>query len=251
VEDSSLSRPHEDRERHTLVDHRPGGSAATFAVGSWVAIGVARVKAERNEACISAYETLVEKALTSNVHADPSALFASDNGRRVVTMVGVRGHDGFRHLASAWDDHHRNAQHRVIAESVSFALYEVVAGTGEADVDPDSHDAYVYEHLERSVPHVAELFSSLATSAEFRGATLFQDDGPTATVILWRFAHLAAFDAFRTSREAVNALGSPGASGETHFAVHARKTIADSSVTVEVQPAALPPTTTAALSSTR
>jgi hypothetical protein len=221
-----LSRPHEDRERHTLVDHRPGGSPAAFTVGSWLAIGIARVKAERNDACIAAYETLVEKASTSNVHAGPAAVFASDNGRRVVTMVGVRGHDGFRHLAAAWDDHHRSEQHRVIAESVSFALYEVAAGFGAADIDPASHDVYVYERLERPVPRAPELFSSLDAGTDFLGATVFRGGDPTATVILSRFAHLAAYDAFRTGRAAVNALGSAGESGDTSFPVHPRKTIA-------------------------
>jgi hypothetical protein len=162
-----LARPHEDREKHTLVDHRDGGLPVAFAPESWVAIGIAHVKADRNDACVAAYETLVEKARTSNVHANPAAIFASQNERRVVTMVGVQGHDGFRHLSAAWDDHHRNAQHRAISESVSFALYKVVAHTGNADVDPAAHDAYVYERAERAVPNVAELFSSLNTSLDF------------------------------------------------------------------------------------
>jgi hypothetical protein len=227
-----LSRPHEDRERHTLVDHRPGGSPAAFTVGSWLAIGIARVKAERNDACIAAYETLVEKASTSNVHAGPTAVFASDNGRRVVAMVGVRGHDGFRHLQAAWDDHHRSEQHRVIAESVSFALYEVAASIGAADIDPTSHDVYVYERLERPVSRASELFSSLGAGTDFLGATVFHGDSATATVVLSRFAHLAAYDAFRTGRAAVNALGSAGESEDASFAVHPRKTIALSGVRV-------------------
>jgi hypothetical protein len=222
----TLSRPHEDRERHTLVDHRPGGSPVEFAAGSWVALGIARVKAERNDACVSAYETLVEKARTSNVHAAPAAVFASDNGRRVVVMVGLRGHEGFRHLEAAWDDHHRNAQHRAIAESVSFALYEVEAGTGSAAIDPESHDAYVYERVDRRVTRVPELFASLGASLEFRGATVFHNDGATATVVLSRFAHVAAYEVFRGGRDAINVLGSAADASDTSFAVHPRKTIA-------------------------
>jgi hypothetical protein len=191
-------------------------------------MGIARVKADRNDACISAYETLIEKAGTSNVHAGPSVVFASENGRRMVVMVGVRGHEGFRHLASAWDDHHRNEQHRVIAESVSFALFEVSAATGTPEVDPSSHDAYVFERVERAVPRVNDLFASLGASLEFRGATVFHDDGAgtPATVMLSRFAHVAAYDVFRTSRDAVNVLGSAAESGDTVFAVRPRKTIA-------------------------
>jgi hypothetical protein len=150
-----MSRPHEDRENHTRVDHRAGGAPVGFAPDSWVAIGVANVKADRNDACVAAYETLVEKARTSNVHANPAVIFASKNERRVVTMVGVQGHEGFRHLSAAWDDHHRNAQHRVISESVSFALYKVVAHAGNADVDPTASDAYEYERVDRSVPNIA------------------------------------------------------------------------------------------------
>jgi hypothetical protein len=221
-----MSRPHEDRERHTLVDHRSGGPPVIFTVESWLAIGTARVKAERNDACVAAYETLAEEAQTSNVHAGPAAVFASANGRRVVTMVGVRGHDGFRHLTAAWDDRHRNAQHRVIAESVSFALYEVAASIGAADIDEASHDAYAYECVGRPVSRVCELFSSLADAPDFRGATVCHDDGDTTTVVLSRFANVAAYDSFRTSRDAVNALGSAGEPGENGFQVHPRKTIA-------------------------
>jgi hypothetical protein len=221
-----MSRPHEDRERHTLVDHRPGGSAVLFTVGSWLAIGIARVQAERTDACVSAYETLTEEARTSNVHAGPAAIFASANGRRVVTLVGVRGHDGFRHLTAAWDDHHRFAEHRVVAESVSFALYEVAASIGAADIDSATHDVYVYERVERPATRVCELFASLGAATDFRGATVCHDDGDIVTVILSRFAHFAAYDGFRAGRAAMNALGSPGDPGETGFAVHSRKTIA-------------------------
>jgi hypothetical protein len=221
-----LARPHEDREKHTLVDHRAGGPTVAFAPASWVAIGVAHVKADRNDACVAAYETLVEKARTSNVHASPAVIFASQNERRVVTVVGVQGHDGFRHLSAAWDDRHRNAQHRAISESVSFTLYKVVAHAGNADVDPASDDSYVYERVDRAVQNATDLFSSLNTSLDFRGATLLYDDVASATVIVSRFAHIAAYDTFRAGPEATKLLGVPGEPGTTSFQVHPRKTIA-------------------------
>jgi hypothetical protein len=219
-----LSRPHEDLERHTLVDHRPGGDPVTFATGSWLVIGVARVKAERNDACIAAYETLIEKAGRSNVHAGPSAVLAAHNGRRVVTLVGVRGHDGFRQLASAWDDHHRDAQHRAIAEGVSLDLYEVGSAIGVADIDPSSHDALVYEHLDRPAPNVSALFAATAASATFRGALILHRDDGAATVILSRFARLAEYERFRASRDESNALGPADRLGATSFPVHATRT---------------------------
>jgi len=222
--DVRVSRPHEDRERHTLVDHRRGGEAVRFASGSWVVIGVGRVKAERSDACVAAYETLVEKARTSNIHAGPVAIVVSHDRRRVVTMVGVRGHDGFRHLAAAWDDHHRFAQRRAIAESVSLGLYEVAASTGAADLDPSSHDAYDYEQLDRPVPKFVDVLAGLDALTEFRGATILHGDAGQTTVILSRFAHIAAFVAFRASRDATNALGLVDAPGTSSFPFHPTRT---------------------------
>lgn len=219
-----MSRPHEDRERHTLVDHRPGGDAVTFPKGSWVVLGVGRVKADRNDALVSAYETLVEKARTSNVHAGSAAVFSAQNGRRVVTMVAVRGHDGFRQLAAAWDDHHRFEQHRAIGEAVSLGLYEVVDSTGIADIDPASHDAFVYEQFDRLVSKASELFASIGALETFRGATILSRDDGAATVVLSRFANAAAYDGFRAGRDATNALGSADQSGTTSFPVHAVRT---------------------------
>jgi hypothetical protein len=224
AEDPALSRPHEDRERHTLVDHRPGGAPITFPTGSWLVLGVARVKAERSDACVAAYESLVEKARTSNVHAGPAVVFSSHDGRRVITMVGVRGHDGFRHLAAAWDDHHRFAQHRAIAESVSLGLFEVAASVAAAEVDPASHDAFVYEQVERPVADVSGLFASVGASSDLLGATILQGDDDRTTVILSRFAHLAAYEAFRAGRATANALGPADLSGSTSFQVGPTRT---------------------------
>lgn len=219
-----MARPHEDRERHTLVDHRPGGVLIAFPAGSWVVLGVARVKADRSDACIAAYESLVEKARTSNVHAGPAAVLAARDGRRVVTLVGVRGHDGFRHLAAAWDDHHRFAQHRAIAESVSLGLFEVAAAIGTAAFDPASHDAIAYERFDRPLPNVAGLFAANGVPADFHGATILHGDDGAGTVLFTDFAHVEAYEAFRTGRAAANALGAIGRSGATSFPVHLART---------------------------
>jgi hypothetical protein len=141
-------------------------------------------------------------------------------------MVGVPGHDAFAHLSAAWDDHHRNAQHRVISESVSFALYKVVAHAGNADVDPAANDAYVYERIDHAVLEVAELFSSLNMALDFRGATVLYDDVASATVIVSRFTHIAAYDTFRAGSEATKLLGVPNEPGTTSFQIRPRKTLA-------------------------
>jgi hypothetical protein len=221
-----LPRPHEDRQRHTLVDHRPGGLPVAFPNASWLAIGVGRVKAERSDACVSAYETLVEKAQTSNVHAASALLLTSHNGRRIVTLVGVHGHDDFRHLAAAWDDHHRFAQHRAVAESMSLDLYEVAASVGDALVDPASHDWFVYEQFERPVPRIVDAFASSDASPEFRGAMILRGDDGRSTVVISRFVNGESYEAFRTGRTAANALGSEDQTGTTSFPVHATRTFA-------------------------
>ncbi len=220
-----MSRPHEDRERHTLVDHHRGGPAVAFSVGGWLAIGTVRVAAERNDACISAYETLIDE-VHRNVHAGLAVIFASENARRVVTMVGLRGHEGFGHLKAAWDDHHRFAQHRAMSESEVLELFTVGTSIGAADIDPASSDAYVFERIVRPVAHVSELFASLSGSSDFRAATIFNADGGAGpTILLLRFAHIAAYDVFRHSRGAATVLGAPGANAETHYRIHPRKTI--------------------------
>jgi hypothetical protein len=219
-----LSRPHEDRKRHTLVDHRPGGLPVTFPNGSWLVIGVAHVKAERSDACVAAYETLVEKARTSNVHAGSAVVMTSHNGRRVVTMVGVRGHDGFRHLAAAWDDHHRFAEHRAIAESVSLALYEVAASAGDTVLDPASHDTFVYEQFERSVPGIVDVYAASDALPDFRGAMILRGDDGRSTVVISHFVNSESYAAFRTSRAVANAVGSEDETGTTSFSVHPART---------------------------
>jgi hypothetical protein len=221
-----MSRPHEDRERHTLVDHRPGGEPVMFAHGSWLVLGVAHVKAERSDACVSAYETLLEKAATSKTHAHPAAILLSKNQRRVVTLAGVAGHDGFKAIAAAWDDHHREAQHRAIAESASLGLFTVSASIADAALDPASHDAFDYEQFLHPIPAAAALFSEATAPDSFRGALLLSGDDGHTTVIVSRFSRAEAYAEFRADRRTTTALGPPGAGGTVSFPVHAVRTFA-------------------------
>ncbi len=182
------------------------------------------MKADRCDACVSAYETLIEKARTSNIHAGVAAILVSHDRRRVVTMVGVRGHDGFAHLKAAWDDHHQFAQHRAVAESVSLDLYEVAASAGDSELDPSSHDAYEYEHLDHPVPSIEGLISEVGTSIGLRGASILHSDDARTTVILSRFAHSAEFAVFRAGNRVAHALGAVDAPGTSAFQVHPAKT---------------------------
>jgi hypothetical protein len=64
---------------------------------------------------------------------------------------------------------------------VSLGLYEVIASIASADVDPGSHDVFVFEQFEHPVPKIAELFASSDALAEFRGGTTSFAMHPTRT----------------------------------------------------------------------
>jgi threonine synthase len=219
-----MPRPHEDLERHTAVDHRPGGLPIEFAKGSWFAIDVVNVKAERVDAGISSYETLIEKARTSSAKAGNAIVFRSDNKRRVVALVQVDGHDAFRHLKAAWDDHHLNAEHHAVAESSALALYQLAATAGDASIDPTAKDAYALEHVAVDPAHAAGVTAALSAAKGFRGVLLFGTADATATALVYRFERAEDLDAFRATPAASNVLGKPGAPGESFHFLRVEKT---------------------------
>jgi hypothetical protein len=221
-----MPRPHEDLERHTPVDHRPGGQAIDYIAGTWCAIEVAHVRAERAEAALASYETLIEKARSSSAKARASAVFRSLNKRRVIALITIDGHESFRHIQSAWDDHHLTAEHRDVAESTSLALYRCTASNGNASIDPASTDAYAFERVSRGLATVSELIASLEGAQGFRGMLIFGTDDAASAAILYRFAHHEEIDSFRTSAVALNCIGPVGTSGETLHHVHPIKTFA-------------------------
>jgi len=214
-----MARPHEDRERHTFVDHRPGGLPTAFAPGAWCAIDIVHVTAERQEAAVSTYETLIEKAQTSAAKAHTAAVLRSVNHRRVIAIVGLEGHAGFAHLASAWDVHHLYAEHHAVAESVSLALYQVKESAGEVFIDPATHDAYAFERTATDAVQVARLIEPLTAAAGFRGVLVFGGDTGGAAIV-YRFERAAEIDVFRAGAAAREVLGAEGSSGDAEFAVH-------------------------------
>jgi len=216
----SNTRPHEDRERHTLVDHRPGGDPAAFARGAWCAIDIVHVTAEREQAAVSTYETLIEKAQTSAAKAQAAAVLRSANHRRVIAIVGLEGHGAFAHLTSAWDAHHLYAEHHAVAESVALALYQVRESAGDATIDPASHHVYAFERTAADAAQVVTLIEPLAAAAGFRGVLVLAGDAGGAAIV-YRFEHAAEIDAFRASAAACKVLG---AEGDAEFAVHPVKT---------------------------
>jgi hypothetical protein len=220
-----MSRSHEDLRRHTPTDHRAGGPVITFAPNSWWAIGIVNVTGERAPAGITSYETLIEKARVSAPKAREAAVFESHNRRRVIVLLHLNGHEAFNHLAAAWDDHHLFAERHAVAESHSLALYRLAANAGEAAVDPASNDAYAFEHLSLGAERTRALIAPIVGAPGFRGASLFDADGDTASAILYRFALGEEIDAFRATPAAHGALG-PTALGETFYAARPVRTFA-------------------------
>lgn len=221
-----MPRPHEDLERHTPVDHRPGGPPVTFPPSAWCAIEVAHQPAERARAEVATYETLIEKARTSPAKARAAAVFRSVNARRVVALVELGGHEGFRHLTAAWDEHHMVAERHAVADSGSLGLYQLAASAGENTIDPETKDAYAFERVARDPHRVRDLIAPLARARGFRGALVFGSDDGTASALVYRFERSEEFDAFRASAAALDVLGPAGEAGETLFAVHPVKTFA-------------------------
>lgn len=219
-----MTRPHEDLERHRPADHRPGGVPITFAAGSWCAIDVVHMKAERVGAGIAAYETLIEKARTAPLGVRVAAVLRSVNDRRVIALVETQGHDAFRHLKSAWDGHHLVAERHDVAESVTLALYRLAASSGDASIDPEAQDAYAFEHVARGSQFTGALATAGPKAHGFRGVLVFESDGGGNSAIVYRFAHAADLDTFRASAEAQRILGPLRADGETMSAVHPVRT---------------------------
>jgi hypothetical protein len=201
-----MTRPHEDLERHTPVDHRPGGVPVTFAPGAWCAIDVVHMKADRVGAGIAAYETLIEKARTSPLGVRVAAVLRSVNDRRVIALVDLEGHEAFRHLQSSWDDHHLVAERRDVAESSSLALYRLAASSGDASIDPQSKDAYAFEQVARGSHPASALATAAAKANGFRGVLVFESDGDDRLVVVYRFGHAADVDALRADGETISAV---------------------------------------------
>ena len=192
-----MSRPHEDIRHHTPADHRTGGPATAFAQASWWAIAVVHVTAQRAAAALASYETLVEQARASTPTGREAAFLESHNRHRVIVLLNLDGHEPFRHLAAAWDEHHLLAERHAVDESHSLELYRVVTTGGEAAIDPASTDAYAFEHV-AAIERIEALVADAVAAPGFRGIVVFANDAG-AHVILYRFANAEAIETFRAS----------------------------------------------------
>ncbi len=219
-----MPRPHEDLERHTPTDHRPGGVPIGFPAGAWVAIDVAHVRAERVGAGISAYETLIEKARKSSTKARAAVVLRSVNKRRVIPLIEIEGHEAFRISKSAWDD---RSPEGGASRSCRIEFAGALPGCRERGrhvVHLASTDAYAFEHVARGPERVRALSIAIAAAQGFRGVLVFGSDDASASAVVYRFEHSSQVDAFRESAVAVQVLGPVGASGETISVVDPVKT---------------------------
>jgi hypothetical protein len=194
-----MSRPHEDRRHHTVTDHHAGGPAIVFAPPAWWAIAVVHVTAERADAGVSSYETHVEQARSSAARVQEAAILRSQNHRRVIVLLHLDGHEGFRHLRAAWDDHHLVAEQHDVAESRSLTLYSVATTLGDAALDPSSTGAVAFEQFSSGLDRIAPVTSSIAAAPGFRGAAILRTDDDGASAIVYRFGHAEEIGAFRAS----------------------------------------------------
>jgi DNA-3-methyladenine glycosylase II len=199
-----MTRPHEDLERHTPTDHRPGGVPIAFERGAWCAIDIVDVKATRVDAGIGSYETLIEKARGSTaIPVRAAAVLRSDNKRRVIALLEISGHEAFAHMRSAWDDHHLVAERHDVAESTALALYRVIDSAGTATIDPAAHDIYAFERVALRPEQAPAFVASAQAAPGFRGILVFGSDDGAVAAVIYRFDHKDRLDAFRSGAAVV------------------------------------------------
>ncbi|MGP8101993.1 MAG: hypothetical protein ACLQHL_14740 [Candidatus Cybelea sp.] len=174
-----------------MTDHRSGGPVITFTAPSWWAIAVVDVRDDRALAGVASYETLVEKARSGAPKVREAAILLSHNQRRVIAMLHLDGHEAFRHLVAAWDDHHLDAERHDVAESLKLGLYRLTTVTGDAAIDPTSHDGYAFERSSVDVESIVP--------PGVRGIGVFYADDGRARAIIYRAEHIEQIEAAHAS----------------------------------------------------
>ena len=117
----------------------------------------------------------------------------------MIVLLHLDGHEGFRHLCAAWDDHHLVAERHDVAESRSLTLYSLAATLGDAAIDPASTDAVAFEQFSSGLERIHAVTSAIAAAPGFRGASTLRTDDDGASVIIYRSANVEEIRAFRAS----------------------------------------------------
>jgi hypothetical protein len=219
-----MSRPHEDLQHHQAVNHVAGGVPVAYAPGAWCAIAIGHVNAERSQAAVSSYETLVEKAQRPPVNARGAAVFRSADGRRVVAIIRVDGHEQFRHLQTLWSEHHRVPDHPPADRRPTLELYQLIASAGKFVIDTTASGAHAIERIADGQDRTRLIIDPITAANGFRSLGIFATDQRTDCVIIYHFAHDAELGAARASAAVSDIFGDPGEDGNTMFYVRPLKT---------------------------
>lgn len=134
------------RERpHTNVDHREAGPDVELtASNAWVAVAEFDTKSDRQRAVVSSLETRIE-LFRRERHVASSFVMSSRDGHRVVALLWISGHDDFRSLQSAWDQHELPLARRDKAESSRLLLCRCTATSGDPTFAVNGSDILTFE----------------------------------------------------------------------------------------------------------
>ncbi len=132
---------------HTNVDHRETGpDLALAASGAWIALAEFHTKPDRQHAAIAAAETRIE-LFQRERHVTSALVMASNDGHRVVALLWIGGHDDFRSLQSAWDQHQQHLAHTDKAASWKMWLCRCTATSGDPTFEVGGPEVVTFENL--------------------------------------------------------------------------------------------------------
>jgi hypothetical protein len=141
---------------HTTVDHRAGGDLLTFAAGPdrWMAVAQLHVSSDRTDAAVASLETLIEEFAQAH-DLGPTVVFTSHDGRRVVGLLTLGGHEAYRHLSAAWDQHHLHLERREIGSKRELGLWNIAWVDPNFVLDAGTHQHYTLDPKPSGAPLVS------------------------------------------------------------------------------------------------
>jgi hypothetical protein len=174
---------------HTGVDHRSIGPDVELAdAKGWVAVAEFDVKPDRQQAEISALETRIE-LFRRERHVESSFVFASRDKHRVGAFLWIDGHDAFRSLQSAWDQHAQHLARTDKAESGRLFLCTCKSTTGNPTFEVEGSDVITFDALAPAA--VGEAVAYAASESAVLGTALLADDTSEHFFLLTRCASVA------------------------------------------------------------
>jgi hypothetical protein len=174
---------------HTDVDHRSAGPDVDIAEAKgWVAVAEFGVKPDRQQAEISALETRVE-LFRRERHIGASFVIASRDKHRVGAFLWLGGHDAFRSLESAWDQHALHLARTDKAESSKLFLCTCKSTTGNPTFEVEGSDVVTFDALAPAATEAA--VAEAARETTVLGTALLGDDTSEHFFLLTRCSSVA------------------------------------------------------------